>query len=78
VVETSVGSICLAGDEVPLCINALFPALNCVDRSATAAFLRRARASEWIIVPSHDPYLRHLGSLTPRPETPRQSERWTE
>jgi N-acyl homoserine lactone hydrolase len=65
VVDTSIGPICLAGDEVPMSINVIVPPSNGHDGRATAAFIALARRQQWLIVPSHDPHLGYLGTLTP-------------
>ena len=65
VVDTSIGPICLAGDEVPMSINVIVPPANSHDTHATAAFVALARQRQWLIVPSHDSHLGYLGTLTP-------------
>ena len=65
VVGTSVGPVCLAGDEVPMSINVITPPANCYDVGATAAFLALARRRRWLVVPSHDPFLGYLGTIAP-------------
>jgi N-acyl homoserine lactone hydrolase len=65
VVGTSVGPVCLAGDEVPMSINVITPPANCYDVGATAAFLALARRRRWLVVPSHDPFIGYLGTIAP-------------
>jgi glyoxylase-like metal-dependent hydrolase (beta-lactamase superfamily II) len=63
VVGTAIGPVCLAGDEVPMSINVIAPPANSYDARATAAFLALARRRQWLVVPSHDPYLGYLGTI---------------
>lgn len=65
VVATPGGPVCLAGDEVPMSINLITPPANCHDVGATVAFLALARRRQWLVVPSHDPFIGYLRTITP-------------
>jgi glyoxylase-like metal-dependent hydrolase (beta-lactamase superfamily II) len=58
VVQTAQDTVCLCGDIVSLYSNVETPGSVCPDVSETEAFLERARAAGWEMVPSHDPKVR--------------------
>jgi len=46
-------------------INVIAPPANSYDARATAAFLALARRRQWLVVPSHDPFIGYLRTITP-------------
>jgi len=57
-VETPARQVCVCGDIVSLQQNTHTIGPVCPDTEATAAFLARASAAGWLMLPSHDPVLR--------------------
>jgi N-acyl homoserine lactone hydrolase len=57
-VETREGTACIAGDIVSLAANAEVIGPMTPDVAAAGAFLERARAAGWEMVPSHEPAMR--------------------
>jgi N-acyl homoserine lactone hydrolase len=57
-VETTDGRACIAGDVVALAANADVVGPMTPDAGAAEAFLERARAAGWEIIPSHEPAMR--------------------
>lgn len=57
-VETAEGLVCIAGDVVSLAANAEAIGPMTPDAAATGAFLERARAAGWEMIPSHEPAMR--------------------
>ncbi len=57
-VETADGTACIAGDIVSLAANADVIGPMTPDAAAAGAFLERARAAGWEMIPSHEPALR--------------------
>jgi N-acyl homoserine lactone hydrolase len=57
-VATEEGTACIAGDIVSLAVNADVVGPMTPDAAAAGAFLARARAAGWEIIPSHEPALR--------------------
>ncbi|GEM_PF-1925260 len=57
-VETADGRACIAGDIVSLAVNAEVIGPMTPDAAAAGAFLERARAARWELIPSHEPALR--------------------
>ena len=55
---TEQGTACIAGDIVSLAVNAAVIGPMTPDAAVTRAFLERARASSWKLLPSHEPALR--------------------
>jgi glyoxylase-like metal-dependent hydrolase (beta-lactamase superfamily II) len=58
IVDTSENVVCLCGDIVSLFSNVEVVGSICPNVDETVAFLDRARAAGWEMVPSHDPELR--------------------
>jgi glyoxylase-like metal-dependent hydrolase (beta-lactamase superfamily II) len=63
VIDTEIGPVCLAGDEVPLAMNSVEPPPRAHDAAATRRFLRGARRRGWLVVPGHDPGLAHIPTI---------------
>jgi N-acyl homoserine lactone hydrolase len=57
-VDTADGCACIAGDIVSLAANADVVGPMTPDAAAASAFLERARAAGWEIIPSHEPAMR--------------------
>ena len=57
-VETQEGTACIAGDIVSLAVNAEVIGPMTPDAAAAGAFIARARAAAWELIPSHEPALR--------------------
>jgi glyoxylase-like metal-dependent hydrolase (beta-lactamase superfamily II) len=57
-VATDEGTACIAGDIVSLVVNRDVIGPITPDVRATGRFLRRLHASDWELVPSHDPVMR--------------------
>lgn len=55
--ETADGPICLCADIIPMAANTEFPAPS-RNPAETAEFMRRVAASDWELLPGHDPSLR--------------------
>ena len=69
--ETATGTACVCGDIVSLRENLEVIGSVCPDTTATSAFLTRARAAGWHMLPSHDPALRgHRWYVPVRPAVP--------
>ena len=68
-VDTTDGSVCIAGDVVSLAANAEAVGPITPDKAAAASFLKRAKAATWELLPSHEPALReHRWYLPVTPE----------
>jgi hypothetical protein len=57
-VEAADGCVCIAGDVVSLAANAEAIGPMTPDAAAAGAFLERARAAGWEVIPSHEPAMR--------------------
>ncbi len=57
-VTTADGLVCIAGDVIPLDANREVVGPMTPDEEAARAFLRTVRASQWEVLPSHEPALR--------------------
>jgi glyoxylase-like metal-dependent hydrolase (beta-lactamase superfamily II) len=57
-IQTSAVQVCVCGDIVSLQRNLTTIGPVCPDKGATAAFLSKASAAGWLMLPSHDPDLR--------------------
>ncbi len=68
VVRTADEDVCLCGDIVPMRANLDVLGSGTPDVEATRAFLARARAAGWTMIPSHDPELRGHRWRVPAPE----------
>lgn len=56
-VETAEGPVCLCADIIPMAANLETPAPS-QNPAETQAFLQRVRATDWELLPGHDPVLR--------------------
>lgn len=67
-VETAAGAVCVCGDIVSLRQNLDVVGAACPDTASAEAFLARARAAGWAMLPSHDPTVREHQWYVPAPE----------
>jgi glyoxylase-like metal-dependent hydrolase (beta-lactamase superfamily II) len=71
IVDTTESAVCLCGDIVSLFANVEVVGSICPNVDETVAFLDRARAAGWEMVPSHDPKLRgHRWYVSPSDDKP--------
>ena len=66
VAATADGLVCLTGDVASLSANILSPGPMTPDAAAASAFLARAAAAGWELIPSHEPAMRaHRWAVPP-------------
>jgi len=65
-VETTFGTVCIAGDVVPLAENAHVVGPSTPDAETTTRFLERISAERWLVLPGHDPSFQRTYDLGQR------------